>query len=598
MKWNVLETNENVIELINEHVDYDLIIDRIACSTGRTPAQVIGETSKEDIQMIFSTLLANRSIELGEINLGLNDIEKSIVSPHKLTNATRAAKEIANHIKDENNTLYIYSDYDCDGTNSGKVMGNALKEVSSAEVIVHYPERSSGYGLNLEWCHSIVSRHENNLNNIMVITVDNGITKVNEVKFLVEQGVKVIITDHHVSQDKVPNCLIVDPHNRHEVQDKDTLHLCGCAVAFKVAQLVQHEFDIDLMYEHLPNVALATIADVMPFTLENMAFISYGLEIINSKDCPTGIKALINEKKIDVVTVKDVQWSIGPMVNACGRMGHTHLAGELLETTNMVEAKRIAKEIDSLNNTRKKLTNKAVEELAVMDFGDNKTCISFIDHKKYPHGIVGIIAGRSVEMFGRPSIVCQEVNGTCSGSLRSIDGVNMLDLIDNMKKLKLITSYGGHEAACGINFEYDKLEEINNYLNNALILPEPVEEEVEVEEVLNIDMTLPIEYIDLVTHTLINLMPFDNKRRTAPIFAFEDLTVSSIQSVNTTPKNGWLTVKQNGKTLKLFVLGLFEELCEMLGETNGANIDIAGEISKAFWGQHYVINIKDFRTTQ
>ena len=233
-----------------------------------------------------------------------------------------------------------------------------------------------------------------------------------------------------------------------------------------------------------------------------------------------------------------------------------------------------------------------------MEFGDNKTCISFFDHKKYPHGIVGIIAGKSVEMFGRPSIVCQNINGKCSGSLRSIDGVKMLDIFEKMQKAKLILSYGGHEAACGIKFEFDKLDKINNFLNNVLIIEEPTQEELEQEEVLNIDMALPLEYVDNITHAVVSLMPFDNKRKTVPLFLFEDLQVVSIQSVNTTPKNGWITVKQNGKTKKLFALGIFEELGELLNKTDGANIDLVGEVSLSFWGSGYVINIKDFRAAQ
>lgn len=597
MKWNVIEKDENTLNEINESINYDLIIKRIASNINSTSSQVIGETSEEDIREIFNTILANRKIDIDEIKKALNNVEDSIVSPHKLTNATKAAKEIANHISNKNNKLYIYSDYDCDGTNSGKVFSSALREVSNAEIIVHYPERDQGYGLNLEWCKEIIRINKNNLSNIMVVTVDNGITKVEEVKFLMEHKIKVIITDHHVSQETVPNCTIVDPHNRHEEQHKETLHLCGCAVAFKVAQLVQHEFDIDLMYEHLPNVAIATIADVMPFTLENMAFISLGLEIINSKDCPVSLRALKEEKKIDIVTVKDIQWSIGPLINACGRMGCTYLAGDILEETDLTKAKQLAKEIESLNNSRKKLTNKAVEELSQLEFGENKVCISILD-RKYPHGIIGIIAGKSVEIFGRPSIVCHNSNGICSGSLRSIEGLNMLGLFDDMKKKELILGYGGHEAACSITFEYDKLNAINSYLNDAIIISDVPDEDKAAKDTLNIDMSLPLEFVDIITHTLINLMPFDNKTRATPVFAFEDLTVNSIQSVNTTPKNGWLNVKQNGKTLKLFVLGMFEELCEMLNKSNGANIDIAGEISKAFWGQHYVINIKDFRTTQ
>ena len=191
----------------------DFIVDCLAYITRENRETVLNNISTNRISNILDVLLDNRGISLDFFN----NFEKEIISPYELVNAKEAADLICKYLNNKNALIYIYADYDCDGINAGYVLYDVLRKYK-ANIVLKYPNRNEGYGLSMDYCNMILD--ERNGQDILMITVDNGITKTEEVKYLKENGVEVIVTDHHLALKELPPCLIVDPFNPEGECDK------------------------------------------------------------------------------------------------------------------------------------------------------------------------------------------------------------------------------------------------------------------------------------------------------------------------------------------------------------------------------------------
>lgn len=603
MKWRTNhEINNETVEQMISNIDKDLLIARLCHTLNISKDEILKDIEESEIDLLITSILVNRGITAKEsIDKTFNNIAESIIDANFLVNAKKAADIITSYLKNPNAVIYIYADYDADGINSGYVMTSALREVAKCNVIVVYPNRKDGYGLSMEFCKEIVERHTNfedlTLNqDILVITVDNGISKVEEVQYLKDNNIEVIVTDHHSSQKElgVPNCLIVDPHNAYQEQDDTFKHLCGCGVAFKVAQLVQANFNKYNMLKYTPYLAIATLSDVMPLTDENLAFIQYGLEIINSKDCPLGLKQLMKSTNIDVMTANTILWTVGPMLNACGRMGDTELASKLFFIDDVISIEDIVNRIIQVNERRKTLTKKAQKDLDKMNFDNHKVCI--LPTNEYPSGILGIIAGKVAEKFEKPSIVASESHeGLYHGSVRSFNGIDMLTVLEKAKSENIIESCGGHGEACVCGFKLDKLDEFYAFLDNELAVntieqTETVESE---EKELVIDEIISLNHLNKTVYALVNMFPCDNRKYQNPTFALTDLEVVSYNTSKNNPNNIKFTVKQDGRIMDIWAWGFTDKYINELGCPN--ELHIAGTIEKSFINKKYSLNVVDIR---
>ena len=485
-------------------------------------------------------------------------------------------------------------------------MTSALREVSTCQsVSVKFPDREEGYGLSLQWCKKIVEQHTDEetgkvLDDVLVITVDNGITKVAEVEYLKQNNIEVIITDHHPSKDVVPNCIVVDPHNNTIKQDDTFKHLCGCGVAFKVAQLVQELNGVNNMYNYFPFLALSTISDVMPMHTENLAFLQYGLDIINSKNCPLGLAELKRQENIDIVTTTTIGWTIAPMLNACGRMGDIELASKLFFTDNE-PVQDIVSKIKSVNDRRKSITKRATNELLkTPNIEDDKVFI--MNTTKYPGGVLGIIAGKATEIFNKPSIIVTPTDKAkqhLHGSARSANNIDLIPLMKVLKEEGLIIEYGGHAEAVGIQFSADKIDAIQNRLNELIVYvpltEEQILETISTEEVLEIDEILSLENLNVVMLALSNMLPTDGKQIKNPVFAVTDCEVKAFKVY----PSGYMeiTLKQGNKVIDMSAMGYAETFStQILPQLDGKDkklVHVAGTISKHFKTKKYVLNIVD-----
>lgn len=597
MKWKTNETitDQKVNQVIN-NIDKDLLIARICYALNITESELYQQITDDELNLLVASILINRGIETKEdIDKLFNNIGESILAPELLTNAQQAADIITEYCNDPHAYIYIYGDYDSDGVCSTYSFTSMLRRVVKGYINYHLPNRNEGYGLSLDWCKQIVEKHWHEdgayVDKVLVITVDNGITKHIEVEYLKNCGIEVIVTDHHTSKkEELPNCLIVNPNNKEVKQDNTYSHLCGCGVAFKVGQLVLRNFGIYDMMEYVPYLAIATLTDVMPLTNENVAFIQYGLEIMNSDNCPKGIQALKENKNIDVLTANDILWTVGPMINACGRMGDTELASKLFFLDEVATPSEIVDRINKINERRKTLTKNAQKDIAKMNFDDHKVCI--VPTNEYPSGIIGIIAGKVAEQFNKPAIiVSQTKDGLYHGSIRSANKIDMFALVKELYEIGLVESYGGHPEACVCAFSLDNLEAIQEFFDNKDYKTMDDIIENAQEETISIDEIISFNHLNEVVYTIVNMFPCDNRKYQNPTFALTDLKVLSYSTSKNNPNNIKFTVKEGKRKMEIWAWGFADKYINELECPEV--IHMAGDITKSFMNGKYTLNVKD-----
>jgi single-stranded-DNA-specific exonuclease len=550
MKWRLIE--DITIENINE------LADRLG------------------VEPLMAKIMLNRGFDFDSARIATVDIHEAILDANELTNAPLAAKLIADYGKDKDADIIVFGDYDCDGVTSTFVLVDVLREVVECNVSYCLPERHDGYGLNMNFCKKLVSNNRDK--RTLVITVDNGISQLDEIAYLQDNGIEVVVTDHHLkAKETVPNCIIVDPFNDGE---PDTYkHLSGCGVAFKVAQLIAEEFGGIDMIKYTPYVALSIMSDVMPLSTENIAFLQYGLNIINSEECPYGIQLLKQYIKKDKLTSIDLAWDIAPRVNACGRMGNTTLASKLFFVEDNIEESLLA--IEKINTERKGFSDKAKKLVEKMDFTGHNACV--IDATGYPEGIIGIIAGKAAEKFNMPAIVIAGDKETVSGSARSANGISLQSLLQEELEKGNVVSFGGHDAAAGVTIERIRIKELQASLDEAIgNLPQPKEIE---EELLYIDEVINLDKVCESTYKVINDIPYDNKTIDAPVFAMLDIEVMSTKTSKSNPNNICFKLRDGRRIKDIWAWGMAPSY-EAMGSPS--RIHIAGQIERDF------MNIKNF----
>lgn len=364
-----------------------------------------------------------------------------------------------NRALEENQEIIIYGDYDADGVTSTALLAEALREVGAC-VNVYFPDRfAEGYGLN----HRAVERIAAS-NAKLLITVDCGVRAVEEVAHATKLGLDVIITDHHIQGDALPEAFaLLNPHR------VDTNYpyegLAGVGVAYKLAQAIFRERGLPSSKEKalLDFVAIGTVADMVPLTGENRTLVKMGLYVLNSSP-RIGIKALINvsgyrEGGIDSTSIG---FGLGPRLNAAGRVQSALTAYELLVAKNPQTASELAKELEQLNNKRKQLTLDVVERaIETFKLSDIETILLVVD-PDFHEGVVGLAASRICDEFYRPAIVGKVGESHTRASARSIPGFHITEALE--KCSDLLDRFGGHEAAAGFSVRNENFQELQKRL--------------------------------------------------------------------------------------------------------------------------------------
>ncbi len=363
-----------------------------------------------------------------------------------LLNGMQRAVETVNLAIRKQRFITVYGDYDCDGTCACAILYSAFKKAGTP-IDVYIPDRrTQGYGLNADAIRAIAK------NGGLLITVDCGITNIQEVELARSLGLTVLVTDHHKPLDTLPDCVCVNPAMG---ENYPCAHLCGAGTALKLVHALWGE---EAMRSLLDFAAIATVADLVPLLGENRAIVKAGLDKIMENERP-GIMALIKacgygNKKL---TAGQIAFGIGPRINAAGRMGHAKRAFSLFTTDDVAEAELLAQELDRENQLRQRQEQQMLKtacDLLGNDIYFKRTAV--VAQTGWHPGVIGIVASRLVEIYGRPSVVIAiNEDGMCSGSARGIMGVNIFAALNDCSAY--FTRYGGHEQAGGFSLPAENL---------------------------------------------------------------------------------------------------------------------------------------------
>ena len=420
------------------------------------------ELTAEQLNLIpslaASTGLCEQTVKilLGR-GMDTTDKIKAFIRPSKdrflspfLLSGMKEAVSLLERARDEQWTVAVYGDYDADGICASTIMYRALTEYG-IDVHVFVPERKSGYGLSVASVDAVFEECFPQL----FITVDCGISNAAEVEYIKEQGAEVIVTDHHELPDTLPDCICINPKI---ADDYPYDNLCGAGVAFKLAcALLDKE-----AYKYLDFATIATVADSVPLTGENRDIVAEGLKVINSK--PKANYAGFFNKQGDKITAQTLAFTVAPKINAAGRMGEASAALKLFLTDDEREIYDYSVKLTSYNMERQKYCDELYlsAKRKIKEKGADGRVILLWD-ESWNAGFVGIVAARLAEEYCRPTLLFVKNGDILKGSARSIDGVNVFEALKSCSHL--MTEFGGHSQAAGVNVEEDKLEELENALN-------------------------------------------------------------------------------------------------------------------------------------
>jgi single-stranded-DNA-specific exonuclease len=474
----------------------------------------------------------------------------------------------------ENQMMMIYGDYDVDGTCSTALLYMFFKELG-ANVDFFIPKRlTDGYGINktgIDYAKEIGAS--------LIISVDCGITAVDETEYARSLGMDVIICDHHQPKDEIPNAYAVLDPLKPEC-NYPFPYLSGAGVAFKLAQGVSERIGKrDLPMKYLDLVALAGAADIVPLIDENRTLVKEGLEQINSHPRP-GILALIESSNMHPgeLTSGQIVFTIAPRINAVGRLGDAERAVELIITDSKSEAFKMAQVLESENYLRRKIDEDTfISALEIVENSlDLTTDTAIILHQESWHpGVIGIVASRLVERYYRPTIMLTTVDGVAKGSARSISNFNIYEALKKCENL--LIHFGGHQAAAGLAVEVDKLTEFKLKFNQ--IVKESITEADLLPEV-TIDSKLKFSEITPKFIRIIDQFAPFGPGNTRPVFLSEEVIVEGKPRI---VGNNHLvfSVRQKNSDKVFDTIGFnMGEYCQRLSE-NHCEFDIVYNIDKS-----------------
>lgn len=417
----------------------------------------------------------------GWLKPDVSDIE----DPYLFDDMEKAVGRIRDALRRRERIL-IHGDYDVDGL-TGTVLLLSFLKLVGAEADYHIPARDEGYSFSPR---SVARIRDGGFG--VCISVDNGTAAISEIARIQEIGCDVIVTDHHhTGPDIAPAHAILNP--RLENSGYPFPHLAGCAVAFKLAWAIAESFSPrriladelrTFLIEAASLVALGSVADVVPLIGENRTLVRVGLKALAHSKSP-GMRALIDNlgPRGSELVADDISYRIGPRLNAAGRMGHASLAVRLLCATSYGEARQLAAEIESLNRTRQKveaeIATEAIRKIEADPLHDQRRVL-LVAGADWHLGVVGIVAARLTDLFGRPAIVLALQDGRARGSGRSCGGFDLKALLDRLQSH--LPRYGGHAAAVGLELPAAELPAFEAALEDACsglppIRPAPLEVE-------------------------------------------------------------------------------------------------------------------------
>ena len=557
-KWEICKENKNDIDKISE---------------------------ENGLSNLISSILASRGIiEKEKVREFLNPTRDDFHNPFLMPDMEKAVDRILKAIQTQEKAI-IYGDYDVDGITSITVLKKFLEE-RNLQVGEYIPNRlNEGYGLNKEAVKKIAEQGYK-----LIITVDCGVSCIEEIKYATELGLEIIVTDHHEPAEELPKCLAIVNAKRKDSQYPFN-QLAGVGVVFKLIQAISIKLNLDNKeyLKYLDIVCVGTISDIVPLVDENRVITKLGLKLVPiTKNI--GLRTLLASTGYKEVNSTTISFGIAPRINACGRMGEEKEALRLFLTNDLHEAKEITERLNNYNlerqETEKRIFKQALEQIE--NGKKDKSCI-VLGQEGWHHGIIGIVASKVTDIYFKPSILICFEGEEGKGSGRSIPGFNLHDAVMNCDTY--VEKFGGHSMAIGINVKRENFEkfkkEFEEYTQNSHIS--------DIIPIIQIDKQVDIKKINLQDVNELKLLEPYGEGNKMPVFLIKNLKILSIRSLS------------EGKHLKL-KLGVDNYMIDAIGFNMGEvadkyligdKVDIVGnlEINQFGGNENIQVNLKDLRKT-
>ncbi|MEE1504398.1 MAG: single-stranded-DNA-specific exonuclease RecJ [Acutalibacteraceae bacterium] len=495
--------------------------------------------------------------------------DTDLIDPYTLPDMEKAVERV-NQALENGERITVFGDYDCDGVTSTALLYSYLSS-RGANVDFYIPDRSGeGYGMNLGAIDILKSRGTN-----VIITVDNGISAVEEIAYAKTLGIDVVVTDHHRVGEVLPDAVaVVDPHREDSLCEFSDW--AGVGVAFKFVSALDDSEGYELLEQYGDIIALGTVADIVSLKGENRIIVRSGIAFMNAAledgTLRTGLKALLDAcGSTGALDSSSVAYRIAPRVNAAGRMGSAERALKLLLTENVNEAKEIAEEVSNANAQRQatetEITASAIEYIENAPGIKHKRVI-VVEGDDWHQGVIGIVASRLVEKYGKPCIVISKNGDVAKGSGRSIDGFSLYDALSYCGDI--LVQYGGHVLAAGLTVDSDKIdafrEKINEYAVNAEAAVPTLKIDCKLNpSSINVDMLSSLQVLE----------PF-GAENPQPLFGLYNMEITAVQPVGS-GKHLRITVKRKNSIVTVI---MFSVTLEEFPYKVGDNVDLAVKLSE------------------
>jgi len=564
MHWNILDPDRDTIRTIQNTFRSSEVFARVLANRNITTLEKAEPFFHSDLDQLHDPLL-------------MMDMEKSV---HRVLQNIRSG-----------NPIMVFGDYDVDGTTGAASLYIALNTFG-ADVTYYIPDRDKeGYGLSTK---GIDVAKDNGID--LIITCDCGINAFDQVNYANDKGINIIITDHHTTDERLPDAYAVLNPKRSDCE-YPFKGLCGGGVAFKLITALAIKLNIPFseIEEILPLITLGTAADIVPMKDENRIIVDHGLKMLSSIKRP-GLKVLLELAGLKHnVSVGQLVFGIAPRINAAGRLGDANRAVECMVTNDEHRAKILAKKLDEENKRRQVIQQQVVDEAfhKVNSEADLKheNALVLADHG-WHHGVVGIVASRVREEFHRPTVIISMENGTGKGSARSVNGFDLYLALSECKEH--LDGFGGHPMAAGLSVRSEKLDDFRNAfieVANEWINEDQLEPTITLDSEISLKDITP-RFMDFLD----KLSPYGpgNMR---PKFALMNCEVTGTPKViGKTGEHIRFQIKQGMRSISAIGFGLADKY-EML--ITGKPVDVACVVETNEWQGNVStqLNVRDIRNS-
>ena len=488
--------------------------------------KIDNETIKEymdefNVEEITAKLLLSKDIKKEKVESFLNPNINNLYNPFLLQDMDKLVDRILK-AKENKEKVVIYGDYDVDGITSITLMYSFLKNIG-IDVSYYLPDRQEeGYGLNKE---ALLKLKE--MGNTLVVTVDCGISAIDEVNYAKEIGLDICITDHHECADILPDAIaIVNPKRQDSKYPFD--FLAGVGVSFKVLTALTMKLNMksEEYLKYLDIVAVGTIADIVPLIDENRIITFNGLKLLKSTK-NEGLKALMKVAKVSLVDSESVSFALAPRINASGRMADASVSVKMLLSKNQLEAYNYALSLDEQNTYRQEVERKILNEamLRIEKEGLDKKRSIVIEGDNWHQGVIGIVASKLTEKYMKPVILLSVDGDRAKGSGRIPQGISLYEALARCSDA--LMAFGGHELAAGLTLETKNIQRFKEKFESVITEMKPD------EFVKEIDIDVEVNKKDITFDTeeqIEALAPFGQKNK-RPILMYKNLKVTSVSTL-------------------------------------------------------------------